>query len=350
MATGYSRVGTHFAIRCSRVSLWSVGVIAFMLLSSKMPFYGTKRREVVDKILKGAYEFKGRKWKSITDQAKAFVDDLLVMDPSERATTEEALMAAWLHRRHAATAREPRASEFQHIKHCIERYVTYPRLRKLALMVIAHQTTTEDSSILRKIFQHYDKDHTGNLNYEAFKLALNDAGYSDDDYRGLFDAVDVDGSGLIRYTEFLAATIEATGWISEERLASAFDRVDHDDSGYISKENLQYLLGSTFPEDEIDSIIKEASSDEQRGISYQDFLSQWNDNKEEYVSRWRRHMVPDVVGGVEDDEGDDVIGSLTKQDTVASEITLEGYDEAKSNFEHSKAVSERKKMEISVMV
>ena len=32
---------------------------------------------------------------------------------------------------------------------------------------------------------------------------------------------DLDGSGRIRYTEFLAATIEAQGAISEERLAEA---------------------------------------------------------------------------------------------------------------------------------
>ena len=44
---------------------------------------------------------------------------------------------------------------------------------------------------------------------------------------------DLDGSGRIRYTEFLAATIEAQGVISEERLAEAFDRLDSDDSGAI---------------------------------------------------------------------------------------------------------------------
>lgn len=37
---------------------------------------------------------------------------------------------------------------------------------------------------------------------------------------------DIDGTGKIRYTEFLAATIEARGAISEQRLAEAFDRLD----------------------------------------------------------------------------------------------------------------------------
>ena len=50
----------------------------------------------------------------------------------------------------------------------------------------------------------------------------------------IFEGVDLDGSGKIRYTEFLAATIEVHGAIDEERLAEAFDRIDCDDSGYIS--------------------------------------------------------------------------------------------------------------------
>lgn len=33
------------------------------------------------------------------------------------------------------------------------------------------------------------------------------------------------------YTEFLAATLEAHGYIEEERIAAAFDRLDSDDSG-----------------------------------------------------------------------------------------------------------------------
>ena len=38
----------------------------------------------------------------------------------------------------------------------------------------------------------------------------------------------------MKYTEFLAATIESTDLVTEERLAEAFDRLDSDDSGFIS--------------------------------------------------------------------------------------------------------------------
>ena len=144
------------------------------------------------------------------------------------------MAASWLHRRYGATVRNPHAGELANVKRCIQRYVKYPKMRRLSLMLVAHQSTSEDIGILRKVFSHYDRQSTGTLDYEAFKGALNDAGFSEEDYREIFDAVDIDGTGKIRYTEFLAATLEAAGWISEERLAEAFDRVDHDSTGYVS--------------------------------------------------------------------------------------------------------------------
>jgi hypothetical protein len=91
---------------------------------------------------------------------------------------------------------------------------------------------------------------------------------------------DLDGSGMLRYTEFLASTIEAQGAIDERRLAEAFDRLDTDDSGFITKEALQEILGEGFPEAEIDKIIKESDLTKDGKISYMEFLAQWQDQKE----------------------------------------------------------------------
>jgi hypothetical protein len=97
----------------------------------------------------------------------------------------------------------------------------------------------------------------------------------------LFCSQDLDGSGRIRYTEFLAATIEAQGAISEERLAEAFDRLDSDDSGYIDAENLAEILGKDFPKEEIDGIIQEVVLTKDKRISYSEFLALWENKHEQ---------------------------------------------------------------------
>ena len=84
----------------------------------------------------------------------------------------------------------------------------------------------------------------------------------------------MDGSEKIRYTEFLAATIEASGTINEVKLAEAFDRLDSDDSGFISVENLLEILGDTFTKEDVEAIIKEVTVTDGQ-ISYSEFLSLW---------------------------------------------------------------------------
>jgi Ca2+-binding EF-hand superfamily protein len=48
---------------------------------------------------------------------------------------------------------------------------------------------------------------------------------------------DLNQNGKINYTEFLAATIDAHGYIEEDRIAEAFDKLDIDGTGF-SKFNL----------------------------------------------------------------------------------------------------------------
>ena len=89
----------------------------------------------------------------------------------------------------------------------------------------------------------------------------------------------MDGSEKIRYTEFLAATIEASGTINEVKLAEAFDQLDSDDSGFISVENLLEVLGDTFTKEDVEAIIKEVTVTNGQ-ISYAEFLSLWESTEE----------------------------------------------------------------------
>ena len=142
--------------------LWSVGVIAYMLLSSQMPFYGKKRyalffvavafgvclpgetrvfslspsvlshrRHIVELIMNCKYDFKGRRWKRISRQAKAFVEDLLVVDPEDRATADSAYRSTWLNRRQMTTVRNPHAEENEMAQQSLMKYAGYSKLKKV---------------------------------------------------------------------------------------------------------------------------------------------------------------------------------------------------------------------------
>jgi EF-hand domain pair len=78
---------------------------------------------------------------------------------------------------------------------------------------------------------------------------------------------------LINYTEWVAATLEAHGCIEEDRIAEAFDKIDVDDTGFITKNDLRELLGPDVPVAHIDSIIKTADINRDGKISYEEFVA-----------------------------------------------------------------------------
>lgn len=263
----------------SACDLWSVGCITYALLSSQVPFYANKRRKLVEQIKKGKYDFKGRRWSVVSRQAKDFVADLLQVDPDVRPTADEARKSLWLNRSFADTVRLSDDMD-DNVGSSIYNFSKYNQLQKLALMVVAHKSSSEEIGFLRKAFQQYDKGAAGVITRSEFRSCLVNYGYSNEELDRMFEAVDIDATGFIRYTEFLAATIEVHGAINEERLAEAFDRLDSDDSGYISADNLRSILGDEIPQADINRILQESAIENDKKISYDEFLSLWDVDQE----------------------------------------------------------------------
>lgn len=174
---------------CQKADIWSIGVITYMLLSSQMPFYGRKRRHIVEQILSGSFDFRGRRWNKISEQAKNFVEDLLVCDPDDRPDAAAAMSSVWLNRRFAATIRGPHREEETLARHAMLRYAGYTKLKKMALMIVAHKSTSDEIGILRKVFEKYDSRRDGSISYDEFSMALNESGMSQEDLRTMFEAV-----------------------------------------------------------------------------------------------------------------------------------------------------------------
>jgi len=145
----------------------------------------------------------------------------------------------------------------------------------------------------------------------------------------MFVGMDLDGTGKVHYSEFLAATLEAHGSIAEERLADAFDRLDCDDSGYITKENIMDFLGETISDAYANAIIDEADIVHDHRVSYEEFLAMWDDTNDERFKQTleevnnRRISFDD--GSSLDNNSDDTesIVTETSNGTPSQEVTVE---------------------------
>lgn len=281
--------GNYYDQKCD---VWSMGVIAYMLLSSAMPFYGETVVEVAKKIQQGQWKFVGRKWKANSRECKAFIKRLLVQEPKDRPTATLAMEDLWFEKEKDFKEEEDELSlstaVMDRVQATMQMFAGYSRLKKLALLVIAHQSIDEEIGFLRRVFLHrFDTEKANaNVSFPEFKEALRVYDYSDEECANMFNAIDIDGAGRVSFTEFLAATIEAHGTIEEERIAEAFDRLDCDDSGYITANNLKDILGHEVDENFIHKMIEEVKQkDDHRHITYNEFLGLWNSDDDEKFQR-----------------------------------------------------------------
>ena len=206
----------------AKADIWSLGVIAFMLLSSSMPFFGENRGAVIDHILHGKYKFQSKRWQNVTTEAKDFVMSLLRRRPEKRPSAQDALhTSAWLSNDddfNASTNSMTEMDRMDTIQASIQAFANYPTLKKLALLVIAYKSTSEEIGFLRKMFSKFDTSNDGEITYDEFRAALlENYDYTQAEIESMFAGMDIDGMGKVHYMEFLAATVESHGSIDEER-------------------------------------------------------------------------------------------------------------------------------------
>ncbi|XP_027522097.1 myosin light chain kinase family member 4 isoform X2 [Corapipo altera] len=76
--------------------MWSLGVIAYMLLSGLSPFLGDDDNETLNNILACNWDFEEEEFRSVSDEAKDFISKLLIKEKCWRLSATAALKHPWL--------------------------------------------------------------------------------------------------------------------------------------------------------------------------------------------------------------------------------------------------------------
>ncbi|ETV67185.1 CAMK/CAMK1 protein kinase, variant 1 [Aphanomyces astaci] len=78
------------------VDIWSIGVITYILLCGYPPFNDDNHHALFRKIKQGQFEFDAPYWDAISDDAKHFIGQMLVVDNKLRATAAQLLEHPWI--------------------------------------------------------------------------------------------------------------------------------------------------------------------------------------------------------------------------------------------------------------
>ncbi|KAM7251041.1 hypothetical protein ACFE04_022924 [Oxalis oulophora] len=252
------------------IDIWSAGVILYILLSGVPPFWAENEKGIFDAVLEGHIDFETEPWPSISNSAKDLVRKMLTQDPKKRITSVQVLEHPWL----GEASDKPLDSA---VLSRMKQFRAMNKLKQMALKVIAQNLSSEEIQGLKSMFANMDTDKSGTITYDELKAGLTRLGskLTETEVRQLMDAADVDGNGTIDYLEFITATMHRHKLDKEEHLYKAFQHFDKDNSGFITRDELEsamkeYGMGD---DETIREIISEVDTDNDGIINYDEFCT-----------------------------------------------------------------------------
>jgi len=225
--------------------MWSIGVIAYILLCGSRPFWARSESGIFRAVLKAEPSFDEAPWPSLSSDAVDFVKRLLNKDYRKRLTAAQALSHPWL-----ANYHDVKIPLDMIIYKLVKAYICSSPLRKAALGGLAKTLTVPQLAYLREQFTLLGPNKSGYISLQNFKTAVTK--YSTDamkdsrvlDYANMMSTLQY---RKLDFEEFCAAAISVyqlegmESW--EQHARNAYELFEKDGNRPIMIEELASELG-----------------------------------------------------------------------------------------------------------
>ncbi|CAD8060260.1 unnamed protein product [Paramecium sonneborni] len=267
-------LGHSYSEKCD---IWSCGVILYILLCGYPPFVGKSENQILDRVKLGKFSFDPDDWDTVSNEAKEFITKLLRMDPNKRLSAKQALEDPWL------IKYAPSTQVNKKVLNNLRQFQAETILKQ-ALMsyMITQMSTQKEIQDLQEEFQRLDENNDGFLSKDellkGYLQIQTDHKLAEDEVERILQMIDINRSGQIDFSEFCMAAMNQEKLLSVQRVEQAFKIFDQNGDGYISKKELEAIMGD-LGDDVWNQILTDCDNNGDGQISYEEFVKMLKNKK-----------------------------------------------------------------------
>ncbi|XP_057482651.1 CDPK-related kinase 5-like [Actinidia eriantha] len=151
----------------TEADVWSIGVIAYILLCGSRPFWARTESGIFRAVLKADPSFDEPPWPSLSSEAKDFVKRLLSKDPRKRMSAAQALSHPWIKNNNDVIV----PLDILIFK-LMKTYMRSSALRKAALRALSKTLTVDELFYLKEQYALLEPNKNGTICLDNIKVAL----------------------------------------------------------------------------------------------------------------------------------------------------------------------------------